>query len=368
MHSRNDGTTWEPLQLNLPAVPVHDLVVKDRSLVVGTHGRSIWILDDLTPIREMAPAIAAKALHVFPVADTVAWRFAQTPRRAGNGQNPPLGALIHYWLKDAPKDDVVLEITDAKGTLVRRLTSAAPSATGIDDDPETDKKRKPALTKVAGMNQAVWDLQWTGATLIKSAKIDMGDAEPGPLALPGTYTLKVTAGGESATAALVVSQDPRLQVSAADLEAQHVLAQKVIADITRLSGIVEGIRSIKQQLAGRKTVLSGLSEAKSVVESADALVAKLDEVEGRLHNPAAEVTYDILAMKGGAKLYSRMVPFFNVVTAGDGAPTQGQREVYEAMSAELAGLEKEYRALIDKDLAALNADAAKLTVGFVTVR
>ncbi|MCU0255919.1 MAG: hypothetical protein MUF60_04185, partial [Vicinamibacterales bacterium] len=269
---------------------------------------------------------------------------------------------------DKVEGEVVLEITDAKGTLVRRLSSIVPPATGVDDDPDTDKKRKPALTTAAGVNRAVWDLRWTGATVVRNAKIDMGDPDPGPLALPGTYSVKVTAAGASATTTLVVTQDPRLQVSAADLEAQHALAQRVIADITRLSTLVENIRGVKQQLAARKAALKGVEAAKAVVEASDALGGKLDAIEGKLHNPTAEVTYDILAMKGGARLYSRLVPFFNAVTAGDGAPTQGQREVHAAMSAELDGLEREYRALVDKDLAALNAEAAKLTVGFVTVR
>lgn len=365
MMSRNDGAAWEPLQLNLPAVPVHDLVVKDRSLVVGTHGRSIWILDDLTPVREMSPAVSAAALHVFPVADTVSWRYAYTPRRPGNGQNPPRGAMIHYWLKEKTEGEVVIEITDAKGALVRRLSSIVPPATGVDDNPETDKKRKPALTTAAGVNRAVWDLRWSGATVIRKAKIDMGDPDPGPLALPGTYTVKVTAGGASASTTLVVTQDPRLQVSAADLEAQHALAQRVIADITRLSTLVENIRGVKQQLSARKASLDGVATAKAVVEASDALVGKLDALEGKLHNPTAEVTYDILAMKGGAKLYSRLVPFFDAVTAGDGAPTQGQREVHAALSAELAALEQEYRALVDGDLAALNAQAATLPAPFV---
>lgn len=368
MVSRDDGVTWESLQLNLPAVPVHDLVVKDHSLVVGTHGRSLWILDDLTPVRQMAPAVTSSALHVFPVAETVAWRYAYTARRPGSGQNPPRGAAIYYWLKDKVEGEVTLEVTDAKGSLVRRLSSVVPPPTGVDDDPDTDKKRKPALTSSAGLNRAVWDLRWAGATVIKNAKIDMGDPDPGPLALPGTYSVKITAGGASATTTVVVTQDPRLQVSAADLEAQHAFAQRVIADITRLSALVEGIRGVKQQLAARKVTLGGVDAAKAVVEASDVLVGKLDAIEGRLHNPTAEVTYDILAMKGGAKLYSRLVPFFDMVTAGEGAPTQGQREVYAALTGELAQLEQEYRTLLDNDLAAMNAQAAKLSVGFVTVK
>ncbi len=368
MVSRNDGAAWESLRLNLPAVPVHDLVVKDHSLVVGTHGRSIWILDDLTPVRQMTPAVAASALHVFPAPGSIAWRYAYTARRPGAGQNPPRGAAIHYWLKDKPEGEVVVEIKDARGTLVRRLSSIVPPPTGVDDDPEVDKKRKPAVPAAAGLNRVVWDLRWTGATVIRNAKIDMGDPDPGPLALPGTYTVTITAGTQSATTSVVVTQDPRLQVSQADLEAQHALAQRVIADITRLSATVERIRDVKKQLAARRAALEGVAAAAPLLQAGDALAGRLDAIEARLHNPDAEVTYDILAKKGGARLYSRLVPFFDAVTAGDGAPTQGQREVHAALAAEFASLEGELRALLEKDLAALNQQAASLQLGFVTVR
>lgn len=368
MLSRDDGATWEPLQLNLPAVPVHDLVVKDRSLVVGTHGRSIWVLDDLTPVRQMGPAVTSKALHVFPAPEAVSWRYAYTPRRPGNGQNPPRGAVVAYWLKEKPEGEVVMEITDAAGALVRRLSSVLPPATGVDDDPEPDKNRRAPLTAAQGLNVGVWDLRWTGATVIRNAKIDMGSADPGPLVLPGTYTAKIIAGSESATTTLTVVQDPRLTVTAADLEAQHALAKRVVADITRLSGLVESLRDVKQQLASRKASLAGVQAAAALAGAGDAVVAKLDAIEARLHNPTAEVTYDILAMQGGARLYSRLVPFFDAVTAGDGAPTQGQRQVYELLSKELDALEKEYRAVVDGDIAALNAQAASLRVGFVSVK
>jgi hypothetical protein len=365
--SRDAGATWESLNLNLPAVAVNDLVIKDDSLVLGTHGRSIWILDDLTPVRQTAPAVAAKAAHLFPVPDTTRWQYAYTPKRADSGQNPKRGATIHYWLKDKVDGEVTLEISDASGRLVRRLSSVVRPATGVSDDPKEDKERKPELTAAAGFNRAVWDLHWGGATLISNGKIDLGEADPGPMALPGPYTVKLTAGGQTETTTVRVTADPRAKATAADLQAQHDLAQRLLADITRVSSIVTELRSVREQVKARQEVLARHADGKALSAASEALVTKLDGLERQLHNPTAEVTYDILAMKGGAQLYSRLIPLFSVVTEGDGAPTQGQRQVYEQLSAELQRLDREYRAVVDTDVAALNAQVARAGIPFVAL-
>ena len=106
---------------------MHDLVVKDQSLVLGTHGRSIWILDDLVPLREMSPQVSQQDLFVFSAPDATRWRYAATPRQRGAGQNPPAGAAIYYFLKTKPKGELTLEILDAQGRLVRRLSSVPPA-------------------------------------------------------------------------------------------------------------------------------------------------------------------------------------------------------------------------------------------------
>jgi photosystem II stability/assembly factor-like uncharacterized protein len=365
--SRDAGKTWETLKLNLPTVAVHDLVVKDDALVVGTHGRSLWILDDLTPVRQWTKEIAARRLHVYPPIDTTAWRFADTPRRKGNGQNPPRGAAIYYQLSEKAEDEVTLEISEASGRLVRRLSSVVKPSDGVEDDPKADAERKPDLTTTAGINRAVWDLRWSGATLIRNGKIDLGHPDPGPPALPGTYTVKLTAAGQTATTTVTVVADPRVKASAADLEAQQALAQRILGDITRLSGIVTELQGVRSQVKARQEIFAKHPEGKTLSAAGDAIVQKLDALERQLHNPAAEVTYDILAMRGGAQLYSRLIPLFNAVTEGDGAPTQGQRQVSDALTGELQRLEREYRAVIETDVAALNVQVGKAAIPFVAL-
>ena len=201
-YSPDDGATWKELKLNLPTVAVHDLVVKDDDLVVGTHGRSIWILDDLTPLREWSKDVEAKAGAPLHGAAGRALALRRARLVAGEGSRAePAGRApsLHYWLKDEPKGDVVLEILDEKGGLVRKLSSRKiePETPPDDPDPAEDETPKKALPKKAGLQRAVWDLRYEGATKIKAAKIDSGDPAEGPMVLPGTYTAKLTVDGQS---------------------------------------------------------------------------------------------------------------------------------------------------------------------------
>jgi photosystem II stability/assembly factor-like uncharacterized protein len=366
--SPDDGATWQPLQLNLPPVAVHDLLVKDHSLVLATHGRSFWILDDLVAVRTLTPDVAASGLHLFPVADAIEWRYTSGGTTAGAGQNPPAGAAIHYYLKQKPKGDVMLEIRDAEGRSVRTLTSKRKAldasyeweAEEADTDP-----RKPDLEVEPGVGVAVWDLRWEGAEKIQGGKLDAGEPKTGPLALPGTYTVTLTADGQTRTATLVVRQDPRLTVPAADLASQVTLALSVRDDITRLTGMVNRLRSVAKQARDRADLLKDNPRMAPLAKASTELSTKCEALEGELHNSKAEVVYDILAMRGGTRLYSRISPLLTWIVNGDGAPTQGMRDVYAEQQKELRGYDARYKMIVESDLAEVNRLAASLGLGFI---
>jgi photosystem II stability/assembly factor-like uncharacterized protein len=369
--SPDDGATWKELKLNLPTVAVHDLVVKDDDLVVGTHGRSIWILDDLTPLREWSKEIEAQAAHLFTVRPAVRWRYdgPVSSQVKGPGQNPPAGAVVDYWLKDEPEGDVAIEILDGTGTVVRRLTSKKVEPEVPPDDPDggEDESEKKALSKTAGLQRAVWDLRLEGATKIKSAKIDSGDPAEGPMALPGTYTVRLTAGGQSYTTPVEVRLDPRVEVSPADLQEQMAFALALREDLSRLSGIVGDLRSVREQAKARASSVAGLPGVAPFTEAAEALARKCDALEERLHNPKAQVAYDILAMPGGAKLYSRLAPLYSSAHDADGRPTQGMSAVYAELKRELDALSAEWKAILETDVPALNAKARELAPDLVVL-
>jgi photosystem II stability/assembly factor-like uncharacterized protein len=363
-YSPDDGASWHPLKLHLPTVAVHDLVVKDNDLVLGTHGRSLWIFDDLTPIRMWADSIASQNVYLFPPESTIAWRLAAGRYQTSTGKNPPSGAIINYYLKSKPKGEVKLEVLDASGKVVRTLSSVAQPKDGHS---EYERAHKPELADTAGIQRAVWDLALEGAKRIPNAMIDEGDPSDAPFALAGTYTLRLSADGDTSTAPLVIERDPRIQVTVADRRAQLALAAEMKSGFERLVDGVERLRSIRSQLKARNQVLKDRADAAALRGKADTLIARLDSLEHKMHNPEAQVTYDILARKGGAKLYSRMAPLNSWVTDGDGAPTQGMQQVWAGQRQELDGYLADLQRLVNTDLAALNQMAAQMGLGYIVV-
>jgi hypothetical protein len=172
--------------------------------------------------------------------------------------------------------------------------------------------------------------------------------------------VRLTVDGQTVTAPLVVRPDPRVQASQADLEAQLRFALQVRDTITRLTHDVVRLQTVRRQLAERNDLLAKDERAKPLIDSSKALLSKLEDLEARIHNPKAEIAYDVLAQRGGAKLYSRMAPFLGWVISGNGAPTQGVKDVFAEQTKELAGYEAELEGLLNRDLAALNDSAGKL--------
>jgi photosystem II stability/assembly factor-like uncharacterized protein len=368
--STDDGATWQPLKLNLPTVPVHDLVVKNNDLVVGTHGRSIWILDDLTPIRTFSPQVAAEDAHLFAVPDAIRHRSHRASASRGAEPNPPTGASIHYYLKKKPQGDLKLEVLDANGTLVTSLSSKAEPQ----EDGEEGRRQgrggfggRTRLPAEGGINRAVWNLTYTGPTSIKGAMSWPAAPPVGPLATPGLYTLKLSVDGKTLTQTLRIQPDPRVSISSADLDEQLKLALSVRDEISHLSEMVSQIRSLKQQLSSKQSLWKENRKAESLLKLGTDLVAKLDALEGRLHNPNAKIPYDLLAEHGGAKLYSQLNNVLFAIVGSDGAPTQGMRDAAAENVRELKKLDDEFKSLIAGDLAQINETAKTMDIPSVVV-
>jgi len=368
-YSPDDGASWKELKTNLPTVAVHDLVVKDDDLVVGTHGRSIWILDDLTPLREWSKETSASAAHLFTVRPAVRWRLEGpvSSQGRGPGENPPAGAVVYYWLKEEPKDDVRLELLDEKGEVVRALSSRKLEPAVPEDDPDPEEPEPKPLSKEAGLQRAVWDLRYEGAPRIRPAKIDSGDPGVGPTALPGRYTVRLVVGQETLTTPLELRLDPRVSVARADLDEQLGFSLALRDDLRRLAESVTALRAVREQAKARVAPLRSRADTQALVTAADALARKCDVLEAKLHNPKAEVSYDILAMQGGAQLYSRLAPLYGWASEGDGRPTQGMREIHAEQRRELDALLLEWKAIVDGDVADLNRKARELAPDFVLV-
>jgi hypothetical protein len=297
--------------------------------------------------------------YLFPPAPATRWRYAGNFHEKGLGQNPPAAAMIEYWLKAKSGKDVTIEILDSKGAVVRTLSSVAdPQEWPIDDPDEGAAEENEAdLKNAPGVQRAFWDFRYEGAKEVWRAKLDAGSPGDGPLASPGNYTVRLNLDGKTYTQPLVVNPDPRLTLTAAQYDEQLKFSLAIRDDFTRLTGIIDNLRSARTQIQARRELVKEDKASADWVKAADALLVKLDALENRLHNPKAEVVYDVLAFKGGAQLYSRLGPLYSFVVEGDGVPTQGMREVYAAQKAELEVLEREWKGLVASDLAALNQTA-----------
>ena len=243
--SFDDGDHWQSLRQNLPPSSMRDLQVHDNDLIVGTHGRSLWILDDITPLRQLAAAAAAKDAHLFRPARAyrVRWNLntdTPLPPDEPAGENPPDGAVIDYYLAASAPGDVTLEILDARGRLVRRFSSAdTPVRDSGLNIPDYWIRPRQELSTEAGMHRFVWDLHYPPPAAMShsypiSAVYQNTWREPrGPWALPGTYTVRLTVGGRALTQPLTVRMDPRARVLPATLARQLALAQRLMSVMER---------------------------------------------------------------------------------------------------------------------------------------
>jgi photosystem II stability/assembly factor-like uncharacterized protein len=367
--SRDGGASFEDFRLNLPAVGVPDIEVKHDDLVLGTR-RGIWVLDDLVGLRAFAPSVRSEPVHLF--ASRPAYRFRPDVRwdREGQSDEAPLGAVIEYWLKDKPKGELKLEVLDGSGAVIRTLSSVPKKAKYSKDDPDEPlgDEIKPELTKEQGLNRIVWDLRHEGAKRLESAKIDAGNPELGPMATPGTYTLRLTVDGRTATSTATIVRDPRSPVSDADLAQNVAFALKVRTELDRALGDIDALRAIRAQTEEIRKLVAPNAAAKELVAACDAVLKRVEAIELKLHNPKAEVVYDVLAgREGGAMTYSQLSPLFSDIQNSDYPPTQGQLEQMEETFGELAGLEKQIAQLRDVELAKLEAQADALKLPHVIV-
>jgi photosystem II stability/assembly factor-like uncharacterized protein len=370
MFSRDDGASWESLRLNMPTVSVVDLAVAGDDLVVGTLGRSAWILDDLTPVREMSTEIAKAEEHLFAPLPAVRWRYASAPygSRDGAGENPPRGAIITYYLAKNPEGEITLEVLDGDGALIRSLSSELGKQYNSPDHPNwrPDSKPEPELKAEAGLNRVSWDLRYGEPKWMSDARFDSGKPRPDPPVVPGDYTLRLTVEGRSTTQPLTVELDPRTSVSESVLEEELAYGLGVRAQLARIVEMVETIRAVRDQVKDRNTRLADNPDASELVDLGKKLIANLNAVEEEIHNPHAEVDYDVLAGRhGGAKMYSRSAWLLEMSGDHDGPPTQGMLEVAAEIERELAQQESVLDGLLAEDLARLNELAKEEGVSYV---
>ena len=352
--SFDDGARWQSLKLNLPATPIHDLVVKDDDLVVATHGRSFWILDDLSPLRQLNEGSLDAYLYKPRVTHRVRGPGFFTPHELV-GQNPPAGAILYYYLKAAPKEkeEITLEILDRGGKRVRKYSNLKKATEVAEAPPEFPGEERPGerLPAEAGLNRFVWDLHYEGPPRLAGV-VSFGFGPRGPLASPGNYQVKFSAAGKTFTVPLEVKADPRLSTSQTDFEKQFELAAKISGRVKEDHIAVNQIRDLRGQLDELKKRVGDAPHKKEILAAAEDLDKKMTEVEGELAQVKSKSSEDNLNFP--VKLSEKLGSLASAVESADTPPTQPEYEVFEVLSRQLDAQLAKWKEIQSKDLAALN--------------
>jgi len=353
--SFDSGRHWQSLGLNLPRSPVHDLVVKGNDLVIATHGRSFWILDDVTPLREIAPASAAKTAYLYRPATGYRLHYPdEVDTRPPSGRNPPSGVLIDYYLPAVPSGAITLEILDASGGVVRHLSSE--KGQEAEQPPEWPDQVHPAKTLAAeqGMNRFVWDLRYDDPVQIPDAFYE-GLPPRGPLVMPGRYTLRLSYAGRTQSTPLAIEADPRDTGPLAGLQQKSALAMEVYHDQDALHRAVNDIRSVKSGVADTLKAASAAPRGKALSREADALVRQASRIEAVLMQVSIKGSEANLNFPG--MLNEQIYAFSNLLDDADTAPTAQQIDTYAGLHARLSEQLAAWNALKSTRLTAFCARA-----------
>ncbi|HSR42063.1 MAG TPA: hypothetical protein VLL48_07830, partial [Longimicrobiales bacterium] len=358
--SFDDGRRWQSFQLDLPVSPVTDLRVHRQDLVVATQGRSIWILDDLTPLHELGEEVAASGVHLYRPRD--AYRMDVSGYRGQRAPEAPAqGALFRYYLREKPAGPVTLEVLDEDGTLVRSFSSDGEAAEPGGFAPFQEE----SVPAERGMNAFVWNLHHPPVD--QPADLFVWGYVGGARAVPGTYRVRLTAGGRSVTRPFEVRADPRLEgVGLEDLEEQLRLATAVRDTMNSIYDAVRTIRDLREQVEGVSARMAGTRgrgepstpgaaddrDRRGISRAADSLVLALTTMEETLVQPRIESSQDVDNFS--PQLDNEYAHRYGVVALPDARPTSGSYERFDDLNREWAALRGRYRALLREAVPAFN--------------
>jgi len=331
--SFDNGRHWQSLQLNLPRTPIHDLVVKDDDLIVATHGRSFWILDDVTPLREVEAAAAASGAYLYkPAIGHRLYYPDAVDTRPPSGQNPPSGMPIDYYLPAAPTGPLLIDILDAQGSVVRHLTSVKPEQ--AEQPPEWPDQVRPVntLPAAAGMNRFVWNLRYDDPVQIPGA-FYAGLPPRGPVALPGEYTVRLTYEGQTHTAPLNLKADPRVKGPLTGMQEKFALSMEVHHDQDALHRAVNDIRAFKADVGNALKELGGKSASAALTAEGNKLLQRASQIEGALMQVNIKGSEANLNYPG--MLNEQIYSFAELLGDADTAPNKPEVDTYAGFHSRL---------------------------------
>jgi photosystem II stability/assembly factor-like uncharacterized protein len=362
--SFDDGDHWQSLRLNMPASSVRDLQIKDDDLVAGTHGRGFLILDDVTPLRQIAANLATENAHLYTPQTAIRIRGAMNPPTPwvpdmATGENPPDGAVIDYYLGPKSSGVVSLEIADSKGQLITRINSNDP-VPPLDPrypDPTLWARPPRILSAEPGHHRFLWDMQYpqvpgmsTGPDAEQAIPYNTPSVSTAPWVMPGTYTVRLIANGTTISQSFKIVMDPRVKTSTADLQTQFDAAKSIYDDLMRATTAIHEITVLRDQLKAR-------SGQPPVATAGNALEPKLDAIAGSERGGRGGGGSGRGGPAGPPNLGSVRVTLARIekqIENADEAPTAAQIEAWHLSAQPLNGLLDQWQQLKQTDLKALN--------------
>ena len=349
--SFDDGARWQSLQLELPIVPITDLALKEGDLIAATQGRSFWVLDDLHHLRQLEPALADKATHLFAPEATVRSGGGRSRGGGARGQNPPSGVVLRFRLQEEPADDVevALEIVDASGETARRFS--------------TKEKDDGKLEVEQGMNRFEWNLRYDDAKEVDGMILWSGGVS-GPRALPGEYTAKLSVGEEVHETTVVVRKDPRSTSTEDDMAAQFRFLMAARDKLTETHEAIERLREVRGQV---DTVLSRADGHEELETLGGDIKTASTEIEEALYQTKNKSRQDPLNFP--IRLNDKLAGVAGAVASGgDYPPTDAQRAVYRELSEKIDVQLERLGSLEKSEIVEFNKKAMELGVPHVTVK
>jgi len=388
--SFDDGASWQSLRANMPSVPIYDLIVKEDDLIAATHGRSFWILDDVTQLRQLSDDLAAQPFLLCKPRDTyrpaapfrapknvqgksyqrgVGGYVAYTETRGEHGEsvlqvldggsNPPDGVIVTYYLRDQPQGPVTLSFLDAQGQVIATFSSA--SASHGTSKPGNELRVPTAL----GMNRFVWRMRYPEATKVPGEKL-LEDKGVGPLAPPGTYQVRLSVGTEAHTQTFQLLKDPRVTATQADFDAQFSLLMQIRDKLSETHETVIALRSIRQQVDEWVQRAADHAAADTVAQAAGQLQAKLTAIEDVLIQVKYRGARDRLDLP--AKLNAKLAELTSVVAAADFAPPQQTCAVFHEIQGKIDEQLQGFTTVVQQEVAAFDHLVRELGIPAIVPR
>jgi photosystem II stability/assembly factor-like uncharacterized protein len=342
--SFDDGGHWQELQLNLPVSPITDMKVHRGDLVIATQGRSFWILDDLSPLRQIDQAMGIDTPHLFTPAEAYRARLS-----GGGPDGRPSGAIFYYYLPELPEASVALQILDATGDVLRTYTWVP--GEGEDGEPPFERTLDgDSIPATVGLNRANWDLRLGHPELVDGAVI--WGFTGGPQVVPGSYQVRLSVGDWTATLPLELLPDPRLGLSVDDQAAQYDLMLQIRRSLQESHQAVEKLRAVREQLEDRAERAEEVGFGEELPALADSAVARLTRIEDRLVQTKNESGQDPLNFP--PMLDNQLAYLYGYVGFSDGAPTAGAVARYSDLVTELNAHVQELEDVLDGPVADFN--------------